>query len=100
MRLRQILFAFVFIPLGGKHYRRIFITILDLLAFKRNAGDGNTKEICCFEMKDLRDIVPVYPQLKSWLAKKVITWRKIQMQIGTRKETRISNFQLNTIFDT
>ena len=51
-------------------------------------------------MKDLRDIVPVYPQLKSWLAKKVITWRKIQMQIGTRKETRISNFQLNTIFDT
>ena len=70
MRLRQILFAFVFIPLGGKHYRRIFITILDFLAFKRNAGDGNTKEICCFEMKDLRDIVPVYPQLKSWLAKR------------------------------
>ena len=51
-------------------------------------------------MKDLRDIVPLYPGLRSWLAQKVVTWRKIQLQIGSRKETRISNFQLNTIFET
>ena len=47
-------------------------------------------------MADLRAIAPLYPELRSGLATAVITWRNIQMKIGTR----ISHLQLNTVFDT
>ena len=51
-------------------------------------------------MKYLRDLTPLYPELRSWMANKLKTWRKVQLDVGLGREIRISNFQLNTVFDT
>lgn len=75
------------------------ICILSFIALSRKRDDKNDQKDCwCLQQKYLRDVVPLAPALKSWLANKLLTWRKVQEHVGLGKETKISNFQLNSLF--
>lgn len=57
------------------------------------------KKCSCLEKKDLRDIIPLYPALKSWIANQWMFWRVTQQDIGIGMEMRISNLRLGGIID-
>ena len=54
----------------------------------------DSKKCNCLQMKELRDITPLYPVMKSWLANKWIIWRDVQREIGVGSDVKLSNLRM------
>ena len=48
----------------------------------------------CMQMKYLRDITPMYPNLKTWLVEKWVGWRNIERDMGKGREMKVSNVRI------
>ena len=56
------------------------------------------KKMCpCIKMKDLRDLTPMYPVLRSKFAKFMTNWRKIEISLSESKEKKLSQLNVNLL---
>ena len=51
----------------------------------------------CLHLKDIRDLVPLYPAVRSKLARMVTMWREEEARIGVGKEVRFSLLSINML---
>ena len=42
----------------------------------------------------VRDLAPLYPALRSWLANTWLQWRRLEQELGAGEEMRISNLKI------
>merc|ERR1712198_438745 len=79
---------------------QLYLKILILFSLFSNQGvfckkNSKTKPRCnCLQIKELRDITPLYPVMKSWLANKWVLWRNLQQDLGVWSDLRISNLNV------
>ena len=51
----------------------------------------------CLHLKDLRDLAPLYPAVRSKLARMVTMWREVEARVGVGKEARFSLLSINML---
>ena len=61
---------------------------------KREASSSRKPPCSCLQLKELRDITPLYPVLRSWLANKLRIARVVEAEVGSGAEARISNIKI------
>ena len=42
----------------------------------------------------VRDLTPLYPALRSWMANTWLQWRRLEQELGAGEEMRISNLKI------
>ena len=42
----------------------------------------------------MRDLTPLYPALRTWLANTWLQWRNLEQELGAGEEMRISNLKI------
>ena len=51
----------------------------------------------CLHIKDVRDLAPLYPAVRSKLARMVTIWREVEARVGVGKEARFSLLSINML---
>ena len=77
-----------------KYFLLFTFSSVCLLSDQDTVGD---KKCGCMRMKYLRDISPMYPNLKSWLVEKWQGWSNVDGDIGRGREMKVSNVKISRL---
>jgi len=72
-------------------------TLLVVWAVMQRARSLPQPKCSCIHLKDLRDLAPLYPAVRSRAAKIVSSWRKVEARIGVGNEVKFSLLSINQL---